>query len=175
MDETEIKKMYLFLIGDQREEKRQEAFEMLSGAGDPDARKLADTGRQIYESLSKADPEKLGRIIDELDALPDTDYWRSFVEVTGQVVIAKALAMEPSEARSKFLELGLEIIDRAFGSSFPLGDATLYLVDKAKKADPKLEEKANGIAMRNFNLTPERSYLRGPSGTEAAKPERKKQ
>ncbi|MBU0532599.1 hypothetical protein KKB44_03835 [Candidatus Micrarchaeota archaeon] len=151
---VETQEMFFTLIWHEGRVKRGEITAKLSSSDDPNVRELANIGNSIIKVLNGE--EKSATLSDALksfDRLPTTDYWHSFMETSGQVLISKGLRMKKGK-RSEFLKYGVAMVALAGSSSFPVSETTIDLLKKAKKADKSLAEAADRIIRQNPSLKP---------------------
>jgi hypothetical protein len=155
----DYREVYFTLVHDSRAQKREEALRQLVESGDQYLKRIAEAGAAIAKVVCEgADAKTLGEAAEKLSGLPMSDYWKKYLEVSGQVLIDRGLAMERSEKRSAILESGMKLMAGAMSGGFPLSDASIELVKKARDAEPALQEAAGSIVVLNSHLIPSEEF-----------------
>jgi|GEM_PF-5305536 len=150
MDEkiTEMKNLYFIMLVDSRKGMREESAEKLLRYGDDNVNKLVEAARIIHPVMEqKAEPDKLEESIALFLELPNAKSWLGFVEISGQVVLQRALSMQKNGGTKtdSMIEHGFRMLGLAFGPGFRLSKKTISLVEKIKKSNSRFVGNAERI------------------------------
>ena len=141
--------IYFSFIHDADEKSRSESERVLADSKDPYIKELYEAGKGIWKIVrhEDADPAALDSAVERMKRLPLLDYWKGFIEISGQVVIGKALSVGDKERRRELLARGLKMLSVATFGAFPLSDYSRDMIRKARLAEPSLAENADAILM----------------------------
>ncbi|MFH1785756.1 MAG: hypothetical protein ABH842_04980 [Candidatus Micrarchaeota archaeon] len=149
--DDDTRTMFFTLIWYSGEVDGNKIVEVLSRDHNENVKKLAIIGQTIVAVVKgETSTSELSKISEMFDKFPSTDYWMKFVEVSGQVLLTRALEMVGhKETKKELTKYGLELLSKVTSSGFALNKTTIQLLkmisDREFSAQAILLVRQNGV------------------------------
>ncbi len=171
MDAKEIRRLYYIVMVDVREKEREDAAGRLKASDDPRVQKLAGIAQDVSKVVHDEErPDTLTAALKAFDNYPSNEFWRRFMEVTGEVLIKKA--QQKPEDREELLGHAFRAIARSQDGGFVLSKGTTELVESIR--DEKTGTAKMILAQNSRNTVPLPRTFRGQPASKGKKGRRRR-